>query len=80
MALEQAEPPVAAPPTGDNQTPDVVDTNSDSSGVEEGRNEYYLGGFHPVYIGDVYGGKYEIINNGYGSYSIVWMAKDLSKA
>lgn len=82
MAPEQTESAVAAPPTGDNQKPDAA-VNTDSSGshgVEEGRDEYYPGGFHPVYIGDVYGGKYQVLNKiGYGSYSTVWLVKDLSK-
>ncbi|KAK4450341.1 kinase-like domain-containing protein [Podospora aff. communis PSN243] len=52
-----------------------------SPDLEEGRNAYHPGGFHPVYIGDIYGGKYEIVNKiGYGRYCTVWLAKDTSKA
>ncbi|KAK4224843.1 hypothetical protein QBC38DRAFT_532077 [Podospora fimiseda] len=29
--------------------------------MEEGRSEYHAGGFHPVYIGNVYGKKYEVL-------------------
>ena len=81
MAPGPTEPTVAAPPTSDNQNPHAVDTDSGSNGVEEGTNAYHPGGFHPVYLGDVYGGKYQVVNKiGYGRYSTVWLVKDLSKA
>ncbi|CCF41073.1 serine/threonine protein kinase [Colletotrichum higginsianum] len=45
--------------------------------IEEGRNAYRPGGFHPVYIGDVYHGRYEVLNKiGYGAYSTVWLVND----
>lgn len=53
---------------------------TDLGNVEEGRDAYRLGGFHPVYIGDVYASKYEVMSKiGYGRYSTVWLVKDLSK-
>lgn len=53
---------------------------SDSGNIEEGRDAYQSGGFHPVYIGDVYASKYEVMSKiGYGRYSTVWLVKDLSK-
>ncbi|KAK0739396.1 kinase-like domain-containing protein [Apiosordaria backusii] len=52
----------------------------DSDDADEGRDAYHPGGFHPVYIGDVYAEKYEVMRKiGYGRYSTVWMVKDLSK-
>jgi hypothetical protein len=30
--------------------------------IEEGRDAYKPGGLHPVYIGDVYASKYEVIS------------------
>lgn len=30
--------------------------------IEEGRNEYRLGGFHPVYVGELYDGEYEVLS------------------
>lgn len=52
----------------------------DSGDSEEGRDAYRQGGFHPVYIGDVYANKYEVMSKiGYGRYSTVWLVKDLSK-
>lgn len=45
--------------------------------IEEGRDEYKLGGFHPVYVGELYHGKYEVLSKiGYGVYSTVWLVRD----
>ncbi|KAL1856846.1 hypothetical protein Daus18300_010609 [Diaporthe australafricana] len=53
---------------------------TDPGDIEEGRDAYQPGGFHPVYIGDVYANKCEVMSKiGYGSYSTVWLVKDLSK-
>ncbi|KAH8653134.1 kinase-like domain-containing protein [Tricladium varicosporioides] len=47
--------------------------------IEEGKDAYRLGGFHPVYTGDVYNGRYEVLQKiGYGRYSTVWLVKDLT--
>jgi serine/threonine-protein kinase SRPK3 len=55
---------------------DSPDTSSQD--IEEGRDVYRPGGFHPVYIGDVYHDKYKVLNKiGYGVYSTVWLARDL---
>lgn len=52
---------------------------ADSGDIEEGRDAYRKGGFHPVYIGDVYANKYEVMRKiGYGRYSTVWLVKDLA--
>jgi len=48
--------------------------------IEEGKSAYHPGGFHPVYIGDVYDNRYKILNKiGYGVYSTVWLVKDLQQ-
>jgi len=41
-------------------------------------DDYRLGGYHPVGIGDVFAqGRYRIVNKlGYGSSSTVWLARD----
>lgn len=55
---------------------DGLDTSSQD--IEEGRDVYRPGGFHPIYIGDVYHDKYKVLNKiGYGVYSTVWLARDL---
>lgn len=49
-------------------------STSNHTGLEEGTAAYRPGGFHPVYIGDIYHGRYEILNKiGYGRYSTVWL-------
>ncbi|KAK8127201.1 kinase-like protein [Apiospora sp. TS-2023a] len=46
--------------------------------IEEGRHAYRPGGFHPVYIADIYHGRYKILSKiGYGAYSTVWLVRDL---
>ncbi|KAH7308980.1 serine/threonine protein kinase [Stachybotrys elegans] len=46
--------------------------------IEEGSKSYGPGGFHPVYVGDIYNGQYEVLNKlGYGVYSTVWLARNL---
>ncbi|KAK0649990.1 kinase-like domain-containing protein [Cercophora newfieldiana] len=60
-----------APPTGGSKS---------EGGIEEGRGSYKPGGLHPVYIGDIYAEKYEVLSKiGYGVYSTVWLVKDLTK-
>lgn len=45
--------------------------------MEEGPDVYHPGGFHPVQLREVYGGKYEILRKlGYGLYSTVWLVKN----
>lgn len=52
---------------------------ADPGDIEEGRDAYRPCGFHPVYIGDVYANRYEVMSKiGYGRYSTVWLVKDLS--
>ena len=40
--------------------------------------DYRPGGYHPVVLGDVFNRQYKIIRKlGEGSYSTVWLARDL---
>lgn len=51
-------------------------SSSTDKGVEEGRESYKPGGFHPVYMGDVYAEKYKVLSKiGYGVYSTVWLVR-----
>lgn len=76
MDLNQTNDAGAAPTADTEQQSGVVN----SGNIEEGRDAYQSGGFHPVYIGDVYANKYEVMSKiGYGRYSTVWLVKDLSK-
>ena len=59
----------------------LASANGDASSLiedmEEGRAAYHPGGFHPVYIGDVFNDRYEVLNKlGYGAYSTVWLVRD----
>ncbi|KAI1837659.1 hypothetical protein DTO006G1_3137 [Penicillium roqueforti] len=46
--------------------------------IEEGTQVYRPGGFHPVYINDVFKDRYKVLNKiGYGVYSTVWLVRDL---
>ena len=39
---------------------------------------YRPGGYHPVHLGDVYCKRYKVIHKlGFGTYSTVWLARDL---
>ncbi|KAH6900574.1 kinase-like domain-containing protein [Thelonectria olida] len=50
----------------------------DVTTVEEGASSYVPGGFHPVYVGDVFKDRYKVLNKlGYGMYSTVWLVRDL---
>ncbi|KAK4031604.1 serine-threonineeeee protein kinase [Parachaetomium inaequale] len=58
----------------------TVAHGADPGDIDEGRDAYRPGGFHPVYVEDVYADKYKILNKiGYGVYSTVWLVKDLTK-
>lgn len=49
-----------------------------ASKVEENPARYCSGGYHPVVIGDVYMGRYQVIRKlGFGQYSTVWLTRDL---
>jgi hypothetical protein len=53
--------------------------NSSSIALEEAPERYCLGGYHPVHLGENFNNKYQIMSKlGYGVYSTVWLAKDLT--
>ncbi|XP_048462653.1 SRSF protein kinase 2-like [Rhincodon typus] len=42
--------------------------------------EYHTGGYHPVKLGDVFNGRYQVMRKlGWGYYSTVWLCQDLLK-
>ncbi|KAL6900594.1 kinase-like protein [Trichoderma evansii] len=46
--------------------------------IEEGRAAYTSGGFHPVYIDDIFNNRFKVLSKiGYGRYSTVWLVRDL---
>lgn len=43
----------------------------------EDLENYEPGGFHPVHLGDVYDGRYQVVHKlGFGGFSTVWLARD----
>lgn len=56
-----------------------AETSRDSN-IDEGSGVYKPGGFHPVYIGDIFNDRYRILNKiGYGVYSTVWLVQDTQR-
>jgi non-specific serine/threonine protein kinase len=65
-------PPSRAPKDDERRFKDIT---SPCEWIED----YYPGGYHPVHLGDVFNdGQYKVIRKlGEGSYSTVWLARDL---
>jgi serine/threonine-protein kinase SRPK3 len=52
-----------------------IDENHDSE--DEGIEDYKLGGYHPVHIGEVLINRYVVIQKlGWGHFSTVWLCRD----
>lgn len=46
-------------------------------GVEP-EEEYYIGGFHPVHLGDIFEERYKVLHKlGWGGFGTVWLCHDL---
>lgn len=46
---------------------------------EETFSDYLSGRYYPVRIGEVFFSKYQVVGKlGYGAYSTVWLARDLT--
>lgn len=74
-SLESIEEPEKVVKLEEDTAPQPDATSED---IEEGKAAYRPGGFHPVYIGDIFNGRYKVLNKiGYGGYSTVWLVKDL---
>ena len=54
------------------------DGGSDVSELDgEGSEGYRVGGYHPVALGDVFNGRYTVVEKlGWGHFSTVWMVRD----
>lgn len=78
MENTRDEPESSAAPALDQPPDRTAQPDAASEDVEEGRAAYRLGGFHSVYIGDVFNDRSKVLNKiGYGRYSTVWLVKDL---
>jgi serine/threonine-protein kinase SRPK3 len=52
-----------------------IDEEHDSE--DEGIEDYVVGGYHPVHIGEVLINRYVVIQKlGWGHFSTVWLCKD----
>lgn len=76
LSATQPAPPqnydTGQPPEHSTQ-PDVA-----TEEIEEGRAAYRPGGFHPVYIGDIFNDRFKVLSKiDYGRYSTVWLVRDL---
>jgi non-specific serine/threonine protein kinase len=68
------------PPTPPARAPDYEDRRFKNITLAcEWIEDYHPGGYHPVHLGDVFNnGQYKVIRKlGDGSYSTVWLARDL---
>lgn len=74
-SVEGGKEPEKVEETQDDTAPQQDAASEDE---EEGKAEYRSGGYHPVYIGDIFNDRYKVLNKiGYGRYSTVWLVKDL---
>ena len=62
---------------GDNPAAPACDGSADSTESDEGKDGYKRGGYHPVYVGEVYNDRYVVLRKlGWGHFSTVWMVFD----
>lgn len=62
---EEEEPAESAEPAGIIQF------------YEEDIKDYCVGGYHPVYLGDIFNKKYQVVKKlGFGKFSTIWLALD----
>jgi hypothetical protein len=60
-----------------SQSSTIQPSNSIPNFGMEAQNEYRVGGFHPVELGDVFSARYRVLRKlGYGRYSTVWLFED----
>lgn len=44
---------------------------------DEGIQDYKIGGYHPVHVGEIVGNRYIVLQKlGWGHFSTVWLCKD----
>eukprot|EP00055_Hartaetosiga_balthica_P012328 m.59498 g.59498 ORF g.59498 m.59498 type:complete len:696 (-) comp7911_c0_seq4:2235-4322(-) len=54
--------------------------DEDASDDDETLDDYGNGGYHPVFLGDVYKSKYKVVKKlGWGHFSTVWLIHDTAK-
>ena len=65
-------------PSSKSENKSKSDSEDDMSESEdEGAENYKKGGYHPVKIGDIFNGKYVVLQKlGWGHFSTVWLCAD----
>ncbi|GMS90127.1 hypothetical protein PENTCL1PPCAC_12302, partial [Pristionchus entomophagus] len=78
MGNEKVEDEDEDDESGDSDEEDEVMVLDDDE--QEDPEDYTIGGYHPVSIGDVFNGKYRVICKlGFGVFSTVWLCKETDK-
>jgi len=61
------------------QKAEAADAEDYTESDDEGADGYRKGGYHPVTVGEVYNGRYQVIAKlGWGHFSTVWLCQDMS--
>jgi serine/threonine-protein kinase SRPK3 len=56
----------------------VYRVNDGDGSEDEGIQDYKIGGYHPIHIGEIMDERYLIVQKlGWGHFSTVWLACDL---
>lgn len=75
-AQTPAQKPVLANPLESNL--DNSYWNDSNMSEDEGIQDYKIGGYHPVHVGEIVGNRYIILQKlGWGHFSTVWLSKDI---
>uniref|UniRef100_A0A1L8DM64 non-specific serine/threonine protein kinase n=1 Tax=Nyssomyia neivai TaxID=330878 RepID=A0A1L8DM64_9DIPT len=77
----EPESPALAEPShsSSNETIEDIDKYTSEEEEQESREDYCIGGYHPVKIGDLFQGRYHVARKlGWGHFSTVWLCWDLT--
>uniref|UniRef100_A0A1B0CJI0 non-specific serine/threonine protein kinase n=1 Tax=Lutzomyia longipalpis TaxID=7200 RepID=A0A1B0CJI0_LUTLO len=77
----EPESPALAEPShsSSNETIEDFDKYTSEEEEQESREDYCIGGYHPVKIGDLFQGRYHVARKlGWGHFSTVWLCWDLT--
>jgi len=81
MANDERSAPAGAPaqPLPTKMAAEGAEAQDYTESDDEGADGYRKGGYHPVQVGEVYNGRYQVIAKlGWGHFSTVWLCMDMS--